>query len=79
MKDLYSKGHDFTNIYGACEKSSFGKFYRTGRYLFKKNKLYMPNSSTRELLVREAYSGGLIGHFDVRKTFDVINEHFFLG
>ena len=32
----------------------------------------------RELLVREAHGGGLMGHFGVRKTLDVLHEHFFL-
>ena len=31
----------------------------------------------RELLVREAHSGGLMGHFGVAKTLDVLIEHFF--
>ena len=31
----------------------------------------------RELLVREARSGGLMRHFDVKKTLDTFNEHFF--
>ena len=31
----------------------------------------------RELLVSEAYGGGLMGHFGVRKTLDVLHEHFF--
>ena len=33
--------------------------------------------SMRELLVREAHGGGLMGHFGVRKTLDVLHEHFF--
>ena len=37
----------------------------------------MPNSSMRKLLVREAHGGGLMGHFGVRKTLDVLHEHFF--
>ena len=41
------------------------------------NKLCVPNSSMRELLVREAHGGGLMGHFGVRKTLDVLHEHFF--
>jgi hypothetical protein len=36
----------------------------------------VPHSSMRELLVREAHGGGLIGHFGVRKTLDVLHEHF---
>jgi hypothetical protein len=31
----------------------------------------------RELLLREAYGGGLMGHFGVRKTLDVLHEHCF--
>jgi hypothetical protein len=30
-----------------------------------------------ELLVREAHGGGLMDHFGLRKTLDVLNEHFF--
>ncbi|RDX98058.1 hypothetical protein CR513_19080, partial [Mucuna pruriens] len=32
-------------------------------------------SSIRELLVREAYESGLIGHFRELKTFETLNEH----
>jgi len=31
----------------------------------------------RELLVREAHGGGLMGHFSVVKTLDVLHEHFY--
>ena len=30
-----------------------------------------------ELLMREVHEGGLMGHFGVRKTLDVLHEHFF--
>ncbi|KAF7835788.1 Transposon Ty3-I Gag-Pol polyprotein [Senna tora] len=33
--------------------------------------------SRRELLVREAHSGGLMGHFGVQKTLDMLNEQFY--
>ena len=33
----------------------------------------------RELLVSEAYGGGLMGHFGVRKTLDVLHELFFFA
>jgi len=32
----------------------------------------------RELLVREAHEGGLMSYFGVRKTLDVLHEHFSL-
>jgi hypothetical protein len=46
-------------------------------YLFKENRLCVPASSLRELLVREAHGGGLMGHFVVAKTLDVLHEHFY--
>ncbi|XP_016747436.1 uncharacterized protein [Gossypium hirsutum] len=45
-------------------------------FLFKERRLCVPQSSIRELLVHEAYSGGLMGHFDVRKNLATLNEHF---
>ena len=59
-------------MYGACEKTTFGKFYRLDGYLFRENRLCVPNSS-----MCEAHGGGLMGHFRVRKTLDVLHEHFF--
>jgi hypothetical protein len=77
VKELYVNDDDFASVYGACEKAAFGKFYRLDGYLFRENRLCVPNSSMRELLVREAQGGGLMGHFGVRKTLDVLYEHFF--
>jgi len=77
IKDLYPSDPDFANVYGACEKMAFGKFYRHEGYLFRENRMCVPISSLRELLVREAHGGGLMGHFGVRKTLDVLTEHFF--
>jgi hypothetical protein len=37
----------------------------------------VPNSSMHELLVRYAHGGGLMGHFGLSKTLDVLHEHFF--
>jgi len=35
------------------------------------------NCSLRELLVREAHIGGLMGHFGITKTLEVLDEHFY--
>ncbi|KAH9648159.1 WD REPEATS REGION domain-containing protein [Citrus sinensis] len=43
----------------------------------RENKLCVPHSSLRELLVREAHGGGLMGHFGIAKTLNVLKEHFF--
>ena len=37
----------------------------------------MPNSSIRYLLVREAHSGGLMGHFGIVKILTMLEEHFY--
>ena len=77
IKDLYAHDSDFGNVFNACEKVAFGKFYRHNQFLFRENKLCVPMCSLRELLVREAHGGGLIGHFGVTKTLGVLHEHFF--
>ncbi|CAL9085529.1 unnamed protein product, partial [Musa textilis] len=77
IKDLYNSDYDFANVYEACKKESFDKFFRRDGFLFKENKLCVPQCSIRELLVREAHSGGLMRYFGVRKTLDVLIDHFF--
>ena len=52
VKKLYVNDDDFVSVYGACEKALFGKFYRLDGYLFRDNRLCVPDSSMRELLVR---------------------------
>jgi len=59
IKELYKDDSDFANVYDACETLAFGKFYRLYGYLFKENRLCVPLSFMRELLVREAHGGGL--------------------
>ncbi|XP_074555934.1 uncharacterized protein LOC141811777 [Curcuma longa] len=77
IKDLYSNDPDFGNVFEVCEHAAFGKFYRHEGFLFRVNRLCVPNCSLRELLIQEAHGGGLMGHFGVRKTLDVLVEHFF--
>ena len=45
--------------------------------MFRANKLCIPASSVRLLLLQEAHGGGLMGHFGVKKTEDVLATHFF--
>ena len=39
----------------------------------------MPICSLRELFVGEAHGGGLMGHFGVAKTLEILHDHFFLA
>ncbi|KAG7536993.1 Zinc knuckle CX2CX4HX4C [Arabidopsis suecica] len=76
IKSLYANDSDFEKIYSSCEKFAFGKYYRHDGFLFYDNRLCIPNSSLRELFVREAHGGGLMGHFGVSKTLKVMQDHF---
>jgi hypothetical protein len=37
----------------------------------------VPNCSLRELFVREAHGGGLMGHFGITKILEVLHKHFY--
>jgi hypothetical protein len=78
IKDLYAQDSNFGDVFNACEKVEFGKFYKHDGFLFWENKL-CAYVSLCELLVREAYGGGLMGHFGVAKTLGILHDHFFFG
>jgi hypothetical protein len=46
-------------------------------HLYHANKLCVTASSVRLLFLQEAHGGGLMGHFRVKKTEDVLAAHFF--
>jgi hypothetical protein len=73
IKELYLDDNDFGSIYDECKVSAKDGFFRYDEFLFRKNKLCVPNCSLRELLVREAHKGGLMGHFGISKTLDVLH------
>ncbi|KAH9658312.1 hypothetical protein KPL70_023438 [Citrus sinensis] len=77
IKELYVDDHDFSVEYQACEKIVVAKYFRHDGYLFRENKLCVPNCSLRDLLVSESHGRGLMGHFGVVKTLAVLQEHFY--
>lgn len=58
IKELYEHDLEFASIFVACEKGTFEKYYRHEGYLFKENRLCIPQGSWREVLVRESHLGG---------------------
>ncbi|XP_074288660.1 uncharacterized protein LOC141613814 [Silene latifolia] len=46
-------------------------------FLFKGNRLCIPQGSIQELIIREAHGGALAGHFGSNKTYDIVSEHFY--
>ncbi|XP_070010565.1 uncharacterized protein [Nicotiana sylvestris] len=71
IKGLYANDVDFGKIFADCKLSPFERFNLQDGFLFKENKLCIPNCSLREVFVREAHCGGLMGHFGVPKTIHV--------
>lgn len=86
LKSLYPKDPKFYQIfkdYEAWERDHGLKdkppspFARFDGYLFKNKRLCMPMRSWRELFVREAHDGGLMGHFGIDKTLRILEEQFY--
>jgi hypothetical protein len=69
VKDQYVNDADFNDILTHCMNvKTWGKFHMQDGFLFRANKLCVPASSVRLLLLQEAHGGGLMGHFGVYKT-----------
>ena len=78
IKELYRDDHDFGIIYASClTKTAVDDYYVFHEFLFKKSKLCIPKCSIRDLLVKEAHGGDLMGHFAINKTYNMLHEHFF--
>jgi hypothetical protein len=55
----------------------WNKYMLQDGLLYRANKQCVPASSVRLLFLQEAHEGGLMGHFRVKKTEDVLAAHFF--
>lgn len=77
IKDLYEADPEFGEQYKGCEKGSMGAYHKHQGFLFRDKRLCIPKGSLRELLVREAHGGGLMGHFGIDKTLAISKEHFY--
>ncbi|XP_022869131.1 uncharacterized protein LOC111388607 [Olea europaea var. sylvestris] len=77
VKKMHAIDSAFFNIYKSCDKGAMDIFFRHDGYLFRANKLCVAKCSMRELLIREINSGDLMGHFGVKKTLEILDEHFY--
>jgi hypothetical protein len=59
------------------EGRTWNKFVVNDGFVFRANKLCIPPSSMCMLLLQEVHDGGLMGHFGVKKTEDILANHFF--
>ncbi|WVZ57651.1 hypothetical protein U9M48_008011 [Paspalum notatum var. saurae] len=78
VKDQYANDADFKDALLHCMHGTpWGQFHMQDGFLFRANKLCIPASSVHLLLLQEAHGGGLMGHFGVYKTHEVLAAHFF--
>ncbi|KAM0841708.1 hypothetical protein ACQ4PT_058840 [Festuca glaucescens] len=78
IKEQYLHDADFKDVMLNCRDGrTWNKFVLNDGFVFRANKLCIPDSSVRLLLLQEAHGGGLMGHFGVKKTEDVLAAHFF--
>jgi hypothetical protein len=53
------------------------KYHLHDGFLFRADKLCVPDSSIRLLLLQESHMGGLMGHFGREKTYLLLSDHFY--
>jgi hypothetical protein len=77
-KELYAMDVDFKDAYeNYREGRMWNKYVLEGSLLYRANKLCVSASFVRLLFLQEAHGGGLMRHFGVKKTEDVLVAHFF--
>ncbi|KAK1596216.1 hypothetical protein QYE76_018555 [Lolium multiflorum] len=78
IKELYPSDVFFGPIFEKCSiDRGFDDFYLHDGYLFKANKVCIPESSLRKLLLQESHGGGLMGHFGRDKTLSMLSTHYY--
>jgi hypothetical protein len=78
IKELYATDFDFNDAYeNYSEGRTRNKYVMYHGFLYRTNKLYVLASSVHLLFLEEALEAGLMGHFGVKKTEDVLVAHFF--
>jgi hypothetical protein len=69
FKEMYNDDPEFSEPYNHCKDGKgWEKYHIHDGFLFRANKLCVPNSSIRLLLLQESHGGGRTGHFGQKKT-----------
>jgi hypothetical protein len=78
IKDQYVHDADFKDVLLHCKDGkTCNKFIFNDEFVFRANKICILASSIRLLLLQEAHGGGLMGHFGIKMTEDILAAHFF--
>ena len=78
IKELYATDLVFAEPYLKCQEGKgWDKYHLHDGFLFRANKLCVPDSSIHLLLLLESHMGGLMGHFGREKTYMLLSDHFY--
>jgi hypothetical protein len=78
IKDQYMHDTDFDDVLLQYKDGkTWNKFIFNDGFVFRANKLRIPASSIRILLLQEARGGAMMGHYGVKKVEDILAAHFF--
>jgi len=70
--------HWFWEPYAKCTaEKGWEKYHNHDGFLFRANKICVPNCSVRLLLLQESHAGGLTGHFGWKRTYELLADHFY--
>jgi len=73
IKTLYIEDENFKNL--VEDLSNYYSFTLQDGFLFKGNKLCIPKTLLRDLIIKEAHRGALAGYFGLKKTLKILKEH----
>ncbi|XP_024310345.1 uncharacterized protein LOC112268657 [Brachypodium distachyon] len=77
LRNLYISDRDFAAPFNLCKDGKgWDKFHIHDAFLFRANKLCVPESSVRLLLLQESHAGGLMCHFGREKTLLMLKRIF---
>ena len=80
MKDIKEHPLDFDKTFQTLTQgpsSTHSEYILQDGYLFRGNRLCIPNTSLREFLIWETHAGGLAGHFGRNKTILAVEDQFY--
>ncbi|XP_026378780.1 uncharacterized protein LOC113273245 [Papaver somniferum] len=79
IREVYPDDEDFNDICKNCGTKNGGEagFLIQDGFLFKDNRLCIPQGSLRLYLMQELHGSGLGGHFGKDKTISLVEERFF--
>lgn len=81
IKSAYEDDDDFSEAWKECRTETGGKsvkgFKIENGFLFKNNRLCIPKTSLRLLLMQEMHSSGLAGHFGRDKVISQLESRYY--